>query len=123
MLPLPSLAKPKGSAFPGNAPKPAPSGVVRPRTCKKQSLLSEINLFIDMNCRFVKFRKEQGSTLIVTVVLGGILGMLMVSYLSMVNTQKFSVSRAQSWNKAIVVAEAGVEEALAHLNSRGVTTT
>jgi len=40
----------------------------------------------------------------------------MGSYLSMIKTQHFSVSRARAWNSAIVVAEAGVEEAMAQLN-------
>src|SRR6185503_6685 len=58
-----------------------------------------------------------GSALAVTMVICGILGLLMGSYLLMVQTQNHSVVRAQGWNSALVVAEAGVEEALAHLNS------
>jgi hypothetical protein len=43
------------------------------------------------------------------------------SYLSMVSTHSLSVERSQCWNTALAVAEGGVEEAMAHLNS-GVTT-
>lgn len=45
----------------------------------------------------------------------------MASYLSLVNTQHRSVVRSSAWHKALVVAEAGAEEAMAQLNS-GVTT-
>jgi len=57
-----------------------------------------------------------GSVLLVTLATCLILGVLMGSYLSMIKSQHFSVARGQAWNGALVVAEAGVEEALAQLN-------
>jgi len=69
-----------------------------------------------------QFAEEQASVLMVSMLICAILGILMGSYLMMARTQRFSVARAQSWNQAMVVAEAGVEEALAHLNTAGVTT-
>jgi len=63
----------------------------------------------------------QGSALVITMILTSILGFLMGSYLFMVKTQNLSVARARAWNSAIVVAEAGVEEAMAHLNNQGST--
>src|SRR5437868_9900189 len=75
-----------------------------------------------MRIRSNQSAADQGTVLAVTMVLCGILGLMITSYLGMVKTQHFSVARAQSWNSAIVVAEAGVEEAMAHLNSSGVTT-
>src|ERR1041385_675666 len=60
--------------------------------------------------------RNDGSVLIVTMLICGIMTFLMASYLSMVKTQNFSVARAQAWNQALVVAEAGVEEAMSHLN-------
>src|SRR5437867_894675 len=63
-----------------------------------------------------KYREERGSVLVMTVILGGILVFVLASYLTMIQTQSLSVSRSQSWNAALVVGEAGVEEALAHLN-------
>lgn len=60
--------------------------------------------------------------MMVTLLICVILGLLMGSYLSMVQTQNLSVARGQCWNSAIVVAEAGVEEAMAHINTLGVTT-
>src|SRR5215471_6630893 len=60
---------------------------------------------------------HQGSTLVVSLVLCSILVVLMASYLSVIQAQRQAVARSQSWNKAMVVAEAGVEEAMALLNS------
>ncbi len=45
------------------------------------------------------------------------MAILMGSYLYMVQEQRQSVARSQTWNQALVVAEAGVDEALAQLNS------
>jgi len=68
-----------------------------------------------------KISSVQGSVLCVTLLSAAVLAILLGSYLSMVGTHSLSVERSQSWNTAMVVAEGGVEEALAHLNS-GVTT-
>src|SRR6266446_5419071 len=68
----------------------------------------------------VKLQKKKnavaGSVLLVTLATCVILGVLMGSYLSMIKSQHFSVARAQAWHGALVVAEAGVEEAMAQLN-------
>ena len=68
----------------------------------------------------VKLQKKKnavaGSVLLVTLATCVILGVLMGSYLSMIKSQHFSVARGQAWNNALVVAEAGVEEAMAQLN-------
>jgi len=66
-------------------------------------------------------RKEAGGVLLVSLLICVILGITIGSYLSLINNQSLSVARAQAWNAALVVAEAGVEEAMAHLNS-GVST-
>ncbi len=57
--------------------------------------------------------------LIVTVVISAIIGLTLASYLSMVQAQHLNVMRSQAWNSAIPACEAGIEEALAHLNSIG----
>jgi hypothetical protein len=57
-----------------------------------------------------------GSILLITLAICVILGVLMGSYLAVIKTHHFSVTRARCWNSAIVVAEAGVEEAMAQLN-------
>ncbi len=51
-----------------------------------------------------------------TLVISGILGFTLASYLTMVGTQNRSVVRSQTWNTSIPIAEAGVEEAIMHLN-------
>jgi len=63
-----------------------------------------------------------GSVLVTSVVVITIIGIVLGSYLLLIRTQNSSVARSQAWNAAIAVAEAGVEEALAHLNP-GVTRT
>lgn len=57
-----------------------------------------------------------GSALIVTLGFCLILGLLMGSYLSMAKTQNLSIARAQSWHTALIVAEAGIEEGMTHIN-------
>jgi len=42
----------------------------------------------------------------------------LVSYLELVRAQNVSVERSQAWNRALAVAEAGVEEALAQMNHK-----
>src|SRR5690349_10466690 len=63
-----------------------------------------------------KHQACEGSVLVITICICVILGLLMGSYLSLIKTQHFSVSRARAWNSALVVAEAGVEEGMAQLN-------
>ena len=60
---------------------------------------------------------NQGSALAITLMICTILGLLMGSYLYMLQTQHLSVARSQNWHRAMVVAEAGIEEAMALLNS------
>jgi hypothetical protein len=69
-----------------------------------------------MKLQIIKRRNSDGSVLLVTLAICIILGILMGSYLAMIKTHHFSVARARSWNSALMVAEAGVEEALAQLN-------
>src|SRR5262245_32134627 len=64
---------------------------------------------------------ELGGVLLVALLICLLLGTAIGSYLTLVQNQSLSVARAEAWNSALVVAEAGVEEAMAHLNS-GVNT-
>lgn len=66
-------------------------------------------------------RLQQGNTLLVTVVVTAIIGLMLLAYLSLVQFQNTTNVRSQAWNSAIPVVEAGIEEALAHLNTRAVT--
>ncbi|MDW7979693.1 MAG: hypothetical protein RMH97_03915 [Verrucomicrobiales bacterium] len=59
---------------------------------------------------------QAGSVLMVSLCTALVLGILLAGYMVYTQTQNISVMKSQSWNAAIVVAEAGVEEALSHLN-------
>src|SRR5262249_20906165 len=63
----------------------------------------------------------QGNTLLLTVVITGLIGFLLATYLTLVKSQNGANVRSQSWNSAMPVIEAGIEEALANLNSKGIT--
>src|SRR6266404_2584099 len=62
-------------------------------------------------------RHSSGSALAITLLTCAILGTLVGSYLYLGATQQLTVTRSQNWNQAMVVAEGGVEEAMALLNS------
>jgi hypothetical protein len=64
---------------------------------------------------------RRGSALLMTLVFTGVTGLVLASYLTLVSAQNRSVVRSQTWNSAIPVVEAGIEEALAHLNQNRTT--
>jgi hypothetical protein len=61
---------------------------------------------------------QEGSILMVTVTLSFIIGIVLLACLSLVKNQNQSVARSQAWNTCIPVIEAGIEEAMAHLNNK-----
>jgi len=61
-------------------------------------------------------QRLHGSVLLVTLVITGILGFTLASYLTLIGNQNRSVVRSQNWNTSIPLAEAGIEEAIVHLN-------
>ena len=70
-----------------------------------------------MKIQFGRQQSNHGSVLAVTLMTCVVLGIMMGSYLYMVQAQRLAVARSQCWNKAMVVAEAGIEDAMAFLNS------
>ena len=64
---------------------------------------------------------KQGSVLVITVVFCGLVGVILVAYLSMVSSQHKFSHRSQVWNDCIPLCEAGIEEAMSHLNFSGTT--
>ena len=66
-------------------------------------------------------RHEKGAVLIITMLITGIIGFCLASYLTLVSVQNRSTMRSQTWNASIPVVEAGIEEALSHLNVNGET--
>jgi hypothetical protein len=75
-----------------------------------------------MNISIAQKQKIQGSVLLVTLGICTILGILMAGYLSLINTHHHAVVRSGSWQQTLVVAEGGIEDGMAHLNTTGVTT-
>jgi len=62
-------------------------------------------------------RGTQGHVLVMVLIVVIICAIALMSYLTLVNSQNRAVARSQGWNSAVPVMEAGVEEALAHLNA------
>jgi hypothetical protein len=58
----------------------------------------------------------RGNTLLLTIVVTGLIGFLLASYMGLVRSQNVATMRSQSWNATIPVIEAGLEEALTHIN-------
>lgn len=72
-----------------------------------------------MNVRVARIgraSKTQGSVLLVVLVGMTLMGITLASFLHLVSNQNASIQRSQQWNQALAVAEAGIEEAMAHLN-------
>jgi hypothetical protein len=59
--------------------------------------------------------REAGNVLMVALVISGITGLALLSYLSLISSQSVMTARSQVWNSALPLVEAGVEEALAHI--------
>ena len=74
-----------------------------------------------MKIKFSKKLRQLGTALLVALVLGSILCVSVTGYLSVSEQQNFLSARSQTWNLAIVVTEAGVEEGLEHLNVNTTT--
>ena len=61
--------------------------------------------------------REEAAILIASLFIGGVLGLVLGSYLLVIRTQYVASARSQAWRSALDMAEAGAEEALAHLNA------
>jgi hypothetical protein len=61
-------------------------------------------------------RQTEGSALMISIVITGIIGVSLVGYLDLVGHQQKMLTRAQYWNFALPAAEAGIEDALTHLH-------
>jgi hypothetical protein len=61
---------------------------------------------------------QRGSVLVTTMIITGLLTLTVTALLMIVQQQNYLTARSQSWSSEIPIAEAGIEEAMAHLNSR-----
>src|SRR5262245_10870280 len=60
-------------------------------------------------------QSNQGSALILTIITGTLIGTVLCSYLVLISNRNEGAMRSMAWNSAIPVLEAGIEEALSHL--------
>lgn len=67
----------------------------------------------------VRLRFERANTYLNVLVIALLTGIVLAAYLKMVANQNASTMRSQAWNRCIAVTEAGIEEALTHLNKNG----
>jgi hypothetical protein len=69
-----------------------------------------------MKLRFKIRGTNNAGVLVLTLLLASILGLTLGSYLYWVRAQNLLVAESQSWNSALAIAEAGIEEGLAQIN-------
>lgn len=67
-----------------------------------------------MNCHTIQ-QRHQGSILVVMMVISAVIGLTLISVMTWAQQEHQSTIRSKAWNAALPLAEAGVEEALAHL--------
>ena len=66
-----------------------------------------------------RFARRSGNALMITLAVAACVGIVLAACLSLVNSQNMAVARSQAWNACMPIIEAGVEEAMAHLNNSG----
>ncbi|HEY5915395.1 MAG TPA: hypothetical protein VJA21_32835 [Verrucomicrobiae bacterium] len=69
-----------------------------------------------MRTRLSAARRQQGNLILVALILSGIAGLTLGSYLLLAQNQNVSIYRSQGWNSSMVVAEAGIEDGLQLVN-------
>jgi hypothetical protein len=69
-----------------------------------------------MRISLSKTGKVSGNILLVTILTAIVIGLTLVSFLSLVDGQSKSVQRSQTWNQSLVVTEAGIEDAMQFIN-------
>src|SRR5579862_6335377 len=68
-----------------------------------------------MDMRPSAIKREQGNTLALTLVMILAIGASLASYLALLGSRYKVTMRSQCWNTAVPMLEAGMEEALTHL--------
>jgi hypothetical protein len=68
-----------------------------------------------------KTNPESGGVLVVTILICVLVGVMLAAYLAMVSSQHKFSQRSQVWNSCIPLCEAGIEEAMAHINHINTT--
>ncbi len=65
--------------------------------------------------------RQQGHAILLAVIIVGLIGFILVAYLTLVQSQNTAVMRSQAWNSSVPVIESGIEDALTHINTHGWT--
>ena len=71
----------------------------------------------------VRSIKTEGQVLLVCVGIAAVLGISLAAIFSYTSNQFTAVARSQSWNESLVLAEAGVEDAMQFINKYSNTST
>jgi hypothetical protein len=66
--------------------------------------------------RHARSSSRSGGVLVATLIISMLIGIMLTAYLAMLSQQQTFTQRSQIWNHCIPMCEAGVEEAMAHLN-------
>jgi hypothetical protein len=74
-----------------------------------------------MKTRLLNPKGARGSTLMLSLFVTAIVGFVLAAYLTLIRGQNSNVARSQAWNSTVAVIEAGIEDALTHLNRHGST--
>src|SRR5690349_1548113 len=64
-----------------------------------------------------EYKNDRGSVLMTTLILALLVGVTSAGLYMLTQQQNVLLARSQVWNEELPLAEAGVEEAMAHLNS------
>jgi hypothetical protein len=64
------------------------------------------------------FKRQNGAVLFMTLVIALLVGIVVSALLLVSQQQNYLTARSKTWSSEIPIAEAGIEEAMAHLNSR-----
>lgn len=72
-----------------------------------------------MKIPFRNIKAIGGHVLVPAIIITGVIIMGIAANLSLISYEYNAAVRSESWNKAIAVSEAGVEEAYAHINANG----
>jgi hypothetical protein len=69
-----------------------------------------------MKTQLLSTSRQRGNVLLASLIISGIMGVTLASYLIMTQAQYRSVVRSQVWNASMALTEAGVEDGLAMIN-------
>ncbi|HWW02088.1 MAG TPA: hypothetical protein VNZ64_20475 [Candidatus Acidoferrum sp.] len=70
-----------------------------------------------MKTKLTRKTKQLASALLTTLVLCSIMAIFVLYYMSLIDQQAYLNCRSQTWNMAIAITEAGIEDGLAQLNA------